>query len=35
MKCPITGILPKTVKVGKISVDVSEECVGAFLISLN
>lgn len=34
MKCPRTGSLLKTVKVGGISVEVSEECGGAFFDNL-
>ena len=34
MKCPRTGSLLKTVKVGKIAVDVSEQCGGVFFDNL-
>lgn len=34
MKCPRTGSLLKTVKLGKIAVDVSEECGGVFFDNL-
>ena len=34
MKCPRTGSSLKTVKVGKISVDVSEQCGGVFFDNL-
>lgn len=34
MKCPRTGTLLKTVKVGKIEVEVSEQCSGVFFDNL-
>lgn len=34
MKCPRTGSLLKTVKLGKIEVEISEECAGVFFDNL-